>query len=98
MALHMDKPSFKKFLESMFSTLLQLELKTISLSGNKEFQAWEWEMRFVKKEGKSEWEDLDVGTEGQGMVMRGVSLSWWAEEGGDGNWRIVKECDYARFV
>lgn len=100
MALNMDKSAFKTFLESLFSTLLQLKVETVSLSGHKGFQAWEWEMRFLKKEGTSEWKDLDQGKEGQEMIMRGVSLSWWVEDvdGENSGWKIVKNCDYARFV
>jgi hypothetical protein len=38
---------------------------------------WEWEARFVRKEGaESGFEELDVGKEGEEMVMRGISLSW----------------------
>lgn len=63
MALNLDKPAFTTFLHTMFSTLQHLELTTISISGTKEFTAWEWEIRFVKKEGKSEFEDWDKGVE-----------------------------------
>lgn len=96
MALHMAKPAFADFLRSMFGTLLNLDLKTVSISGHKDFQAWEWEMSFVKKEGGSDWDDLDKGVSGEDgtMKMKGVSLSWWDEKGE----QIVRECDYARFV
>ena len=94
MALHMTKPAFRNFLTGMFATLQQLDLKTVSVSGHKDFTAWQWEMSFIKKGGKSEWEDIDKeGTEGQVMKMVGVSVSWWNEDE-----KIVKNCDYARFV
>jgi hypothetical protein len=78
----------------MFTDLHSLKITTVSVSGNRELIAWEWEMEFVRK-AKSSFEEMNrEGVEEGGFEkMRGVSLSWWDEEG-----KIVRERDYARFV
>jgi hypothetical protein len=78
----------------MFTELHNPKITTVSVSGNREFIAWEWEMEFVRKNNSSFEEMNREGVEEGGWEkMRGVSLSWWDEEG-----RIVRERDYARFV
>jgi hypothetical protein len=90
----MTKFAFATFLDSIFNSLQFLTLKTISVNGNKEFTAWQWEWEFIKKAGgKSGFEDLDKGAEGQMHKMRGCSLTWW-----NGEDKIVKNCDYSCFV
>jgi len=90
----MSKPAFRTFLQSMFTDLHNLKITIVSVSGNREFIAWEWEIEFVRKT-KSSFEEMHrEGVEDEGVEkMRGVSLSWWDEEG-----KIVRERDYARFV
>ena len=90
----MSKPAFRTFLQSMFTDLHNLKITIVSVSGNREFIAWEWEIEFVRKT-KSSFEEMHrEGVEDGGVEkMRGVSLSWWDEEG-----KIVRERDYARFV
>jgi hypothetical protein len=95
MALDMDKPAFTKFLDSMFTTAKTLHVETISVSGSRDFTAWEWKMHFTKNEGLSEFAEINVkeSKEGEMLVFVGVSLTWWNEEG-----KIVKNHDYARLL
>ncbi|KAE9370874.1 hypothetical protein N431DRAFT_492880 [Stipitochalara longipes BDJ] len=93
-ALNMTKPTFSTTLHSIFDSLEYLSLKTIAINGTKDFTAWQWEWEFIKKAGgKSGFEDLDKGAEGQMLKMRGCSLTWWNEED-----KVVKNCDYALFI
>ncbi|PMD46707.1 hypothetical protein L207DRAFT_613409 [Hyaloscypha variabilis F] len=93
-ALSMTKSAFATFLHYIFDSLEHLSLKTIGVNGTKDFTAWQWEWEFVKKAGgKSGFEDLDKGAEGQMLRMRGCSITWWNEED-----KVVKNCDYTCFV
>lgn len=48
----------------------------------------------MEKAGRSEWVDIErEWKEGEVLEMVGVSVSWWNGEG-----KVVKNCDYARFV
>ena len=90
----MTKSAFATFLHYIFDSLEHLSLKTIGVNGTKDFTAWQWEWEFVKKAGgKSGFEDLDKGAEGQMLRMRGCSITWWNEED-----KVVKNCDYTCFV
>jgi len=57
MALNFDKTAFTTFLRTMFSTLQYLELTIVSISGTKEFTAWEWGMQFVKEGRRASFEE-----------------------------------------
>jgi hypothetical protein len=97
MILNMNKPTFENFLRKFSETILEMDLKTVSVSGHKGFTAWEWELNCVRKhstdEGDNAGADENPANKTQTMRMKGVSLSWWNEAG-----KIVKMKDYARHV
>jgi hypothetical protein len=47
----------------MFTDLHNLKITTVSVSGNREFIAWEWEMEFVRKTKSSSEETKRAGGE-----------------------------------
>jgi hypothetical protein len=67
----MSKPAFRTFLQSMFTDLHNLKITTVSVSRNREFIAWEWEMEFVRK-AKSSFEEMNrEGVEEGGFELVG---------------------------
>jgi hypothetical protein len=55
----------------MFTDLHNLKITTVSVSRNREFIAWEWEMEFVRK-AKSSFEEMNrEGVEEGGFELVG---------------------------
>jgi hypothetical protein len=87
-ALYMTKAAFNLFLNSIFGSLEPLSLKTIAISGNKEFTLGNGSGVRQKVGDKSGFQDLNKGAEGQMQKMREYSFTWWNEDD-----KMVKNCD-----
>lgn len=64
--------------------------------GSKDFCVWEWTLRVIAGED----DPIRGLVKGKEIVLRGCSLHWWKLKEGKsgeeiGDWRIVKEGDYA---
>jgi hypothetical protein len=53
----------------MFTDLHSLKITAVSVSGNREFIAWEWEMGFVRK-AKSSFEEMNGEGVEEGILRR----------------------------
>jgi hypothetical protein len=88
---------FEEFLRSTYNTSASLRMETHGIHGaSKDFSVWEWTLRIVSQED----DPIRGLVKGKEIVLRGCSLHWWKlDEGGEedviGDWKIVKEADYA---
>ncbi|KAJ5444870.1 hypothetical protein N7491_000952 [Penicillium cf. griseofulvum] len=92
--LDMDLMATRAYLEKIFSEADYVTLSPVSISGDKHFASAEW---ILKMKFKSSGNGDDTTTENrndqgaaQEMEMRGVSLTWYDEDGK----KIVNNKDY----
>jgi hypothetical protein len=76
----MTKAAFTIFLISIFDSLESLSLKTIAISGNKEFTLGNGSGVRQEVGGKSGFQELDKGAEGRIQNMRECRLTWGNED------------------
>ncbi|KAJ5365951.1 hypothetical protein N7517_008837 [Penicillium concentricum] len=93
-ALDMDLIATRAYLEKIFSEAENITLSPVSISGDKHFAAAEWvlTMKF-KSSGNGDnttTENRNNQGAAQEMEMRGVSLTWYDEDGK----KIVNNKDY----
>jgi hypothetical protein len=97
-SVHMTKPALTPWVESMYASMAGLSFETVTISGTKEFTAWEWKSSLVLKV------DMEVlgAKKGDRVEMIGASLAWWdlnangAEKKEDGKVRVIAE--YSKIV
>ena len=94
----MKKAALKPWIESLYASMAGLSFETVTLSGTKEFTAWEWKSSLVLKV------DMEVlgAKKGDRVEMIGASLAWWdldakgVEEEEDGKVKVIAE--YSKIV
>ncbi|KAI9369041.1 hypothetical protein BJX61DRAFT_521290 [Aspergillus egyptiacus] len=93
-ALDMDLRATRAYLEELFSEAEKVTLSPVSVSGDKHFAAAEWILTMKPKTSANGEDAITNNRNGsqaaQEMVMHGVSLTWYDEDGK----KIVKNNDY----
>ncbi|KFG86080.1 hypothetical protein MANI_026098 [Metarhizium anisopliae] len=91
-ALDMNYNSTRSYIEKMFTEVDNIHLIQVRVSGDRNFTAGEWILKFKFKnteEGISADGAAKGFKVGDSVEMRGVSLSWYDAAG-----LIVRNCDY----
>jgi len=85
---HIDSAGLRALAEKVFSSVSQMGFETVSVTGTKEFTAWEWTAKGkVVKELPNA--PLEVGQE---FEAKGCSLFWWEGE------KIKVLAEYSKFL
>ena len=95
--LDLDKTSARAFFTKIFAGTENINMVTRSVSGHKNFTAWEWEVSFnyVKPVDQVVHEEGFEADKADGRRMRivAVDLLWWNDDG-----KIVKDHAYTKMV
>jgi hypothetical protein len=93
----MNKKALTTFFTNMYASAGNFTITVRSISGSKDFTAWEWNLQFnldhVMEEAALDKDFAPDKADGREIKMRGVSLTWWNEEG-----KIIKNNDYGKVV
>ena len=81
----------------MFASIENFTLTTRSVSGHKNFTAWEWDASFKYVKAMDELASEESfgpdRADGRLIPMVSVSLIWWNDDG-----KIVKQHDYTKLL
>jgi hypothetical protein len=94
---NLNKTATHTFFTKIFASCENFTITTRTVSGHKNFTAWEWEASFnyvkVMEEVASEEAFTPKMADGGLIRMVGVSLIWWNDDG-----KIVKNNDYTKAI